>query len=200
MNPARRAVRLLVLGWLACDVPFEQLRHDDRAAYVKEGYGGRPIECFPPFGFYRLFAAGRSEEAVDSFRSWYREQFRKYARVPKRLGGMQDGSLYRLVASECVAEGVPFRADEPALSDSPLERAIELRVSQRLELFASIRDRGFLSSASTPILGIRRPGEIRLTGGHHRAAALRVLGYATFPSVSVFQPSLHRALKALRIV
>jgi len=200
MNPARRAVRLLILGWLACEVPFDRLRHDDRAIYVKEGYGGRPIEHFPPFAFYRLFADGRPEEAVDSFRSWYREQFRRYARVPKRDGGMQDGSLYRLVASECVAEGVPFRADEPTRSGAPLERAIDLRVSQRLGLFVSIRDKGFLSSASTPILGIRRPGEVCLTGGHHRAAALRVLGHGTFPSVSVFQPSLHRALKALRIV
>jgi hypothetical protein len=200
MNSARRAVRLLILGWLAWDVPFDRLRHDDRAIFVKEGYGGRPIEDFPPFTFYRLFADGKPEEAAESFRSWYREQFRKYAREPKRLGGMQGGSLYRLVASECAAEGVPFPADEPALAGAPLERAIERRVSQRLELFVSLRDKGFLSSASTPVLGIRRSGCVYLTGGQHRAAALRVLGHGSFPKVSVFQPSLLRGLKALRIV
>jgi hypothetical protein len=199
MHPTRKAVRLLVLRRLARDVPFDEVRHDDRAVHVKEGYGGRPIEYFPPFAFYQLFADGRSEEAIASFRSWYREQFRKYARAPKRLGGMLNGSLYRLVASQCVAEGVPFPVDDPAPS-IPLERAIALRVSQRIELFVSIRDRGFLSAASTPILGIRRTRRVYLTGGHHRAAALRVLGHATFPSVSVFDPSLHRALKTLRIV
>jgi hypothetical protein len=199
-HPTRRAVRRLILERLARDVPLEQIRHDDRAVHRKEGYGGRPIESFPPFSFYRLFAEGRSEEAIASFRSWYREQFRRYAEVPKRLGGMQHGSLHRLVASQCAAEGLPFRADEPASASGPLERAIALRVSQRIELLVSIRDAGFLPAASTPILGIARRDGVYLTGGHHRAAALRVLGHATLPSVSVFDPSLHRALKALRIV
>ncbi len=199
-DATRKAVRLLILRRLARDVPFEQVRHDARAVHLEEGYGGRPIECFPPFTFYRSFADGRSEEAIASFRSWYREQFTKYARVPKRLGGMQNGSLYRLVASQCAAEGLPFPVDDPSTSIGPLERAIALRVSQRIELFVSIRDKGFLPAASTPILGIRRTGRVYLTGGHHRAAALRVLGHATFPRVSVFDPALLRALKALRIV
>jgi len=54
MNPLHTALRLLVLASLAREVPLEEVRHDDRPVFVSEGYGGRPIDCFPPLQIYRL--------------------------------------------------------------------------------------------------------------------------------------------------
>ena len=99
MNPLREALRRQVLASLARDVSLEQIRHDDRPVYVSEGYGGRPIECFPPFQFYRLFHGGARDEAFERFSAWYVDQFRKYASVPKKLGGMQNGTFHRLLLS-----------------------------------------------------------------------------------------------------
>lgn len=200
MNPLRRRLRAAILRALARDVPMAQVRHDDRPVFVAEGYGGRPIEEFPPCGFYGLALAGREEEARAAWRAWYREQFRKHGREPKRDGGMRGGTLYRLVAALCAEDGVPFDGDVDAVPEPTLARAIERRVGERLDLLASIRTHGYLLSRSTPVLALRRSGAVYLTGGQHRAAALRALGHDTMPQLSVFSPALLRALKRIRVV
>lgn len=200
MNPLRRRLRLAVLRGVARDVPMTQVRHDDRAVFVAEGYGGRPIEEFPPFRFYSLVLAGREDEARRAWGLWYREQLRKHGREPKRAGGMQGGTLYRLVAAVCAAEGAPFEGDVDAVPEAALARAIEQRVDQRLELLRSIQQHGYQFSRSTPVLGLRRGDAVYLTGGQHRAAALRALGRDTMPSLSLFRPAVLRALKRLKIV
>ena len=99
MNHLRAALRLQVLSSLARDVSLDEIRHDDRPVFVAEGYGGRPIECFPPCLFYRLFHEGRCDEASDRFSDWYVEQFRKYGSVAKKLGGMRNGTFHRLLST-----------------------------------------------------------------------------------------------------
>lgn len=199
MNPLHSALRLQVLASLARDVSLEEIRHDDRPVFVSEGYGGRPIECFPPYRFYRLFHGGSRDEAFESFSAWYVDQFRKYASVPKKLGGMQNGSFHRLLRS--VSGGDAGTAPAPeATSDDLLQRAAVLRVEQRIALFEAIRDLGYQVARSTPVLAVRRDRNVYLTGGHHRAAALKVLGQRSFPRVSVFRPRALRTLKKLHIV
>jgi hypothetical protein len=199
MNQLRVALRLRVLASLARDVPLDQVRHDDRPVYRFEGYGGGPIACFPPFRFYRLFHDGRRDEAFETFSAWYVDQFRKYASVPKKLGGMQNGSFHRLLLSISGGDsGAVLALGSP--SEDLLRRAAMLRVEQRMALFEGIRDLGYQVVRAKPVLGVRRDRNVYLTGGHHRAAALTVLGQQAFPRVSVFPPRALRTLKSLRIV
>jgi hypothetical protein len=198
LNPIRKALRLRILHALEREVPIGDLRHDDRPVFVAEGYGGRPIEHFPPYRFYGLVAEGRREEAAHRFAAWYTEQFHKYAQVPKKLGGMRGGTLYRLVAAVCEEAGVPFEGDA-SRAEHPLAEAIARRVDQRIALFADLAANGWVRERTTPILGIRRGALVFLTGGQHRLAALAVLGRPTMP-VSVFGPATLRRLKGMKIV
>lgn len=199
MNPLRARLRLGLLESVARDVCLDEVRHNERPVYVAEGYGGQPIECFPPFRFYRLFHDGRADEARAGFAAWYVEQFRKYASVPKSLGGMQNGTLHRLLRSLAGDEGGAAPAPG-AVGEDLLRRAAALRVEQRLALFEGIRDLGYQLGRTTPVLAVRRNGHVYLTGGHHRAAALAVLGQRELPHVSIFRAPVLGALKGLRVV
>ena len=199
MNRLRTALRMLILATLAREVALEEIRHDDRPVFVSEGYGGRPIDSFPPCRFYRLLHEGRRDEAFEKFSGWYVEQFRKYASVPKKLGGMQNGTFHRLLTSVAGNDGGTLLLPASASKDL-LGRAARLRVEQRMALFEGIRDHGYQPALGKPILGVRRNGCVYLIGGHHRAAALEVLGRRTLPAVSVFDPRALRTLKGLRVV
>jgi len=198
LNPIRKALRVRILAAVDREVPIADLRHDDRPVFVAEGYGGRAIEHFPPYRFYRVVAEGRREEAAHHFAAWYAEQFSKYADVPKKLGGMRGGTLHRLAARVCEEAGVPFEGGA-SRADGPLGVAIARRVEQRIALFEDIQANGFQRARSTPVLGTRRGALVYLTGGQHRAAALAVLGRPTMP-VSVFAPATLRHLKRAKIV
>lgn len=199
MNQLRAALRLQVVASLARDVSLDEIRHDDRPVYVFEGYGGRPIERFPPFRFYRLLHEGRRDEAFEGFSAWYIDQFRRYGCVAKKLGGMQNGSFHRLLLSVSGVDSGTVLA-LGSTSEDLLRRAAVLRVEQRMALFEGIRELGYQVGRAKPVLGVRRDRNVYLTGGHHRAAALKVLGQPSFPRVSVFPPRALRTLKSLRIV
>jgi hypothetical protein len=200
MNRLRSSTRAGLLRHLARDVPLERVRHNDRPVYVAEGYGGRPIEHFPPYGFFRLFAAGEGEEAFARFCAWYGEQFRRYAGVSKQVGGMQGGTLHRLLAEVCREAGTALPADPLAADPALLEEAIGRRVRQRFDLLESIRSEGYRAERGKPVLAVRRGEDAVLLGGHHRAAVQSVLGSEVLPGVSVFQPTAFRALKRLAVV
>ena len=149
MNPLRASFRLRVLASLARDVPLEEIRHDDRPVFVSEGYGGRPITSFPPFEFYRLFHEGKRDEAFERFSAWYVDQFRKHESVPKKLGGMRNGTFHRLLLS---------LSEDGAAGDDLLRRAARLRAEQRMAIFESIRDVGYQPALGKPVIGVRRDG------------------------------------------
>jgi len=113
---------------------------------------------------------------------------------------MRGGTLYRLVAALCAEDGAAFDGDVDAVPEATLARAIERRVGERLGLLESIRAHGYQLSRATPVLALRRGDAVFLTGGQHRAAALRALGRDTMPQLSVFRPALLRALKRIRVV
>jgi hypothetical protein len=198
LNPIRKALRLRILRAVERAVPLGDLRHDDRPVFVAEGYGGRAIEHFPPYRFYGLVAQGQRGDAAHHFAAWYHDQFQKYALVPKKLGGMRGGTLYRLVAAVCAEAGVPFEGDA-SRAEGPLGLAIARRVEQRIALFEDIAANGYRPERTTPVLGVGRGALVYLTGGQHRAAALAVVGAKAMP-VSVFGPDALRRLKRAKIV
>ena len=174
------------------DVPIVELRHNDLPVYLSEGYGGKPIHWFPPHRFFALYHAGAQEEAVRRFQEWYAEQFARYARVSSRKGGMHKGSLFRLALSLHRDRGIPVDPGDPIWDDQTLHDAIRLRVEQRFGLLEAIRAHGYSPDGSSRIVGISRGREVFLTGGHHRAAALSVLGQTILPEVITLPALLFR--------
>jgi hypothetical protein len=184
-----------MLGPLARDVSFADLRHDDKPVHKAEGYGGQPIDAFPPCRFFRLREAGSADQARDQYHAWYREQFDRYRFMEKAVGGMKNGSLYRLVAKLHEGEGEPLSAERPTFRDDLIDRAIELRVRQRFELLDSIKQQGYQSAGPDRVIGISRGGRVYLSGGHHRAAALLAINEGVMPGVLVLSPATRTLLR-----
>jgi len=160
------------------DVPFEKIRHNDLICYQTEGFGGKHIEAWPPFTFFKEYIGGNKEKAKDDFVQWYHSQLKKYHHVPKGDGGMHKGSLYRLVESDAQ------RAFKDVGEES-VQKSIVKRVEQRFSLLEKIRDEGYRDGTEL-IKGVKKNGDVYLVGGHHRAAILRALGYEILPNVLVF--------------
>lgn len=178
------------------DVPMKVIRHSDRVCYLREGHGGRPVESWPIYRFFRQYVSGDTDRAEHEFCGWYHEQFVRYRLVPKRLGGMRGGSLARALET---GNGRPI-ADNGASGngdpDDRLREVITLRVRQRFALVDSIRTHGYIPEWTDPVIGIRRKGHVYLEGGHHRAAALLALGWDVLPATLVF--SSHADLRLWR--
>ena len=113
---------------------------------------------------------------------------------------MRNGSLYRLVAAEHRRHGLTV-SNGSGFKQQIIEDAIAQRVEQRLELLTAIRNKGYDPKRADPVVGVVRPGgTIYLTGGHHRAAALSVIGGNVLPGVFVFSPMMRHVFKKLRLV
>jgi hypothetical protein len=198
--PLRQALRNLVRARrLTRKVFFADLRHDDKQVHRAEGYGGKPIEAFPPFRFYLLRETGHREQAYEQFRAWYHEQFDRYMRTEKSVGGMKNGSLYRLVVAFHERTRVSWSDPAPAFRRDLVDRAIEQRVEERFQLLDSIKQRGYVRSSVDPVVGVARDDRVYLSSGHHRAAALRAIRSPSVPGVLVLSPTARRVLRGLRI-
>lgn len=159
-------------------VPFSSIRHNDLSCYVEEGYGGKAIECWPVYDFYCDYLKGNKKTAHEAFRLWYHDQLKKYHNVSKDLGGMYRGTLYVLIEKR---SGTHFKSAGPETVDA----AICERVTQRFALLESIQRDGYDPTIER-VDGVHKHGQVYLTGGHHRAAALRALGEERFPGILVF--------------
>jgi hypothetical protein len=176
------------------DVPLDAIGHDDRPCYRAEGVAGLPIDRWPIFAFYRAYAAGEREAALERFERWTRAQFDQYALVPKHLGGMSGGSLSRLIEQRHRAQGLPFDGDPRHADPEVVASAVRERVRERLGLLDTIAKDGYRPELAGDVLGIRRREMVLLREGHHRAAILRVLGADCIPAVTVFP---HRVVYAM---
>ncbi len=163
---------------LTHNVSFSRIRCSDLPCYVTEGFGGRPIEEWPPYTFFDLYLKGEKETAHGGFVRWYSGQLEKYHGVSKKEGGMYKGSLYRLIEQEAQKSFDNVDTDTKNM-------VISKRVDQRLSLLESIQAEGYKDDTEQ-IQGVRKKGNVYLCGGHHRAAILRALGQETLPNVLVF--------------
>ncbi len=179
------------------NVSIECLRHNDKPAYVSEGFGGKSLENWPVVGFFRDYVSGEPDRAVKDFATWYAEQFERYANVPSRLGGMRGGSLYRLARDLHATEGVLFDIAARQVDPDLLRRAIRARVDQRFRFLEDFMRQGFRSDLNKdPIVGVRKCGAVVLQGGHHRVAALLARGEGTVPELFVVPLLPARFMKA----
>lgn len=183
------------------DVAVDRLRVESTHIGLQEGYGGQPIERFPPWTFFHQHVLGEAEPARAAFALWYEEQFRKYRNVSKDKGGMHRGSLYHEVLAEHASAGAEVAARQPEFRDELVAIAIERRVAQRIAFLEGIRSRGYRPVASDPIFALEHAdGTVHLLGGHHRAAALSALGESMLPRVTLLTPRMRDVFARLRIL
>jgi hypothetical protein len=187
----RKALSRLLLRPEKRTVALADLRCNDKPIARQQGFGGRPIECFPVYGFFRLYLE-RPEAAHAPFRRWYREWFveRQGWRHPKSDGGLAGGSLQRAVeVAHHRRHGTVLASPEAAEADL-VEQAIDERVRHYFAVLESIRDAGFDADRKPPILALQAGDLYFLRNGHHRCAALAALGHR---SVTVTVVNLLRA-------
>ncbi len=173
------------------NVPFNILRHNELPCYKKEGYGGEHISKWPVYLFFSLYHRNRQETAMTVFTKWYDEQLQRYSNIKKTKGGMYKGSLYKLVEKK---SGLPFHQTDIGV----IHDAIQERVEQRFKLLCSIKEKGY--NKNTELVEGYWAGEcIYLLGGHHRAAALLVLGHKSFPEIKVYKNKIfYKIIQLLR--
>jgi hypothetical protein len=158
-------------------VPMETLLCDD-VVYKGQHFSGEPLERFPMVDIFRQYE-GDPGAALEEFRRWMREWLlaRSGWKIPKRRGGMANGSLCNLVRDLYRAKhNRRLRNFEEA--DAPLiDKAIDMRARHYfVDVFESIKSKGYDDTSGFPITCARHGDKYMIKNGHHRAAALFVLG------------------------
>lgn len=153
--------------------PINIVRSDSKKLYIEEGYGGKHIKYFPPSYFFKVFL-DNEKRAIDLFFQWYNYMFLKYFDKSKKIGGMENGSLYKLIQKEHQKKSIKLKKDLSNIDKFIYNNSIKKRVIQRFNLLESIRDKGYRPGKNF-IEGIFKDKFIYLNGGHHRCAALYVL-------------------------
>lgn len=183
------------------EIPVSTIRLETRPVFVQEGWGGQAIESFPPCRFFRMFMEGQKKQAIAAMEQWYYNRLiknRLYA-VPKTDGGMQNGSLYRLISKLHHTEGIELKSDLSNADEKIVRRAIEMRVQDRFALLESIRVGGYRCRGD--FVRVKRQGNFyTLTQGHHRVAALAVCGYSSVAAAPSLPIVLRLAIKMVRLL
>jgi hypothetical protein len=160
-------------------ISISSIRCGKKKVAIEEGWGGKTIEHFPPYGFYRMFIEGNKAQAIEAMEKWYFTRFmeeRLYA-VSKVDGGMENGSLYRLVAKTHQDKAIELKQDFSNANESLIRQAIKIRVLERFALLESIQC-GY--KHMWDCITLRREGDhFVLINGHHRVAALAVCGHSS---------------------
>ena len=191
-------IRGTVVGWsINKNVAFSKLRIYELEVYVIEGWLGNDVTKWPVYAFYQVYLNGQHEAAHAAYCNWYLDQLRKYHTTAKEKGGMHEGSLYRLIVQKYAENGIDSQDDifsDPAI----VAQGIKERVDQRFALLESIRQRGYDSKVPEPAVGIKKRGCVYIINGGHRWAALKALGYDSFPEVRVLNGNILNLKKNMR--
>ena len=158
-------------------VPMETLLCDD-VVYKGQDFSGESLERFPMADIFRLYERDPSA-ALEEFRRWMRDWLlaRRGWKIPKRKGGMANGSLYNLVRELHREEHDRTLRDFEHADVRLIDKAIDMRARHYfVDVFESIKSKGYDDAAGFPITCERRGDKYMIKNGHHRAAALFVLG------------------------
>ncbi len=181
------------------EIPISAIRLEKRKVFVEEGWGGQTIESFPPCRFFKMFIEGQKEKAISGMEQWYYTRLIKeklYA-VPKAEGGMQGGSLYRLIAKLHSAEGIELKKDLSNANEEIIRQAIRRRVQDRFALLDSVRVNGYRCRGD--YVRVKKEGNFyTLTQGHHRVAGLVACGHSSVMAATSSPITLRVARRIVR--
>ena len=151
----------------------------DDVVYKGQDFAGAPLEHFPMVDIFRLYDSDQ-HAALEKFRHWMQEWLlvRQGWKIPKRKGGMAKGSLYTLV-HELHRDKYRRKLHDFERCDKQLiDKAIVTRARHYfVDVYESIKNRGYDDSMNPPITCVQRGESYMIKNGHHRAAALLVLGF-----------------------
>jgi hypothetical protein len=154
---------------------------------VEERWGGEHIKYFPPYSFYRTYISGEKEKARKDMEQWYYNRFVKdklYA-VPKKRGGMLNGSIFKVVTEIHKLNRVKLKKDLSNSVPALVLQGIREKVKHRFKLVESIIENGY-QDTENPVC-LRKTGDyFVLIDGHHRVAAMAACGYSTLPHALIF--------------
>lgn len=164
------------------NVPVSNIIYGEEKFYVKEGFGGQPIEKSPLYQFFYEYIKGDKEVAVKNFCDWYADQFEKYSDIDQKNGGMRFGSLYTLIEKKHLQQNRKFQDARDFDSDIVIE-GIGQRVAERFALADSISKNGYIPDPLDPIIAIKIGEKYILREGHHRCCVIAALGENYCPLV-----------------
>ena len=179
------------------DVHLSRLRFSDQEAYVKEGFGGKDVTAWPVYAFYQSYMEGQREAAHAAYCNWYMEQLKKYHTTSKEKGGMNWGSLYQLIAQKYAEKQIDY-GDDIFFDRVVVTLGTQERVDQRFAFLESIIQKGYDPKLASHSMGIQKKGYIYIINGHHRWAALKLLGYDYLPEVLVFRNNIRKIKKTIQ--
>jgi len=179
------------------EIPITSIRLERRQVYLDEGWGGKTIDYFPPCRFFKMSVEGGRTRAVEAMERWYYNRLieKKLHTAPKKTGGMQNGSLYRLIEKLHRIKGIALEGDLSNADKRIIEGAIKLRVKDRFALLDSIKTSGY--SCCWDCIRVKKQGEFYvLIQGYHRLAALVACGHSSVMA-AVSNPLSLRAARRL---
>lgn len=180
-------------------IPMELIRCDNKRVHVLEGFGGKRITAWRVHKIIEIYISGRKAQAKSEYVDWYWSQFRRYAMVPKRVGGMYRGSLFSLVQRAHRMHGLRFNGRVDRANECIVQRCIEDQVVKRFGLVDSVIEKGYSPRSRDPISVIGKHGLYYLIEGHHRVATLSALGYREVPNLYSFDNQiLHRIWSGIK--
>jgi len=185
-----------ILNYQFKKVPILQIRSEIKEVSISEGWGGKQIKYFPIYKFYKLYLSGDKKKAKEEMIYWYYNRFvvNKLYLVPKRQGGMQKGSLYKLIVRKHNKQGVIINDEFSNSSDDIIKDCIEQKVEQRFALLESIRNTGFYKT-NNPIILHEVNDFFYILSGHHRITSMAVCGYKTIEAITNYNYLLKILIK-----
>ena len=161
-------------------IAVNNIRCQKKPFSVFLGFGGKTIDYFPPYKFFKKFTINQKDARQD-FATWMRETLyiKNAWKVCQTEGGWAYGSLIQQIRQLHLKNGIDFSAFYNA-DPSLVNIAIEQKVNHYFDLFCSLRDKGFKKHIRPFIhYQLDSQGLCVLQNGHHRVSALKVLGYST---------------------
>ena len=183
------------------DVPLSSIRCEKRKVSLEEGWGGKTIEYFPPCKFFKIAIADSQQKAVNAMEEWYYDRLinnHLYA-VPKIDGGMENGSLCRLISELHRKKDIEMKKDFSNAHEKIVRQAIKMRTLDRFDLLNSISTNGYHSCGD--YVSVRKEGDIYIIiHGHHRIAALSACAYKSVAAAISRPMVLKLATKAVKLL
>jgi len=143
-----------------------------------QGFSGKPIDHFPPYQFFNQYTKN-SRQAQINFYNWLHYCLIDLQgwKIPKKQGGWQNGSLHKLIIKLHADNNISLVDMLDADSDL-LSSAISSRVNYYLTLFEKVKNDIENGDKIDPISCFPENSEglIIIYDGHHRTAALKILG------------------------
>ncbi len=181
------------------DIPISAITPEITDVSIKEAWAGKHIEYFPPYDFFRTYLSGKKDQAKKDMERWYYNRLIEdnLCIVPKKQGGMLNGSLFRIVAEIHKQKGINLKTNLCNGEYTLIMQGIRETVERRFKLVDSILHCDYQNTGN-PIYLKRTGNRYILINGHHRVAALAACGHSSVMAVTSRPIALKITVKIIK--